>query len=175
MTAANYELLRKHITDEDEGLELDIPVKDEMFAGVKVTGIHAYVDKEGGFGVELSVLWDETGLDNKPSEMQKARNETGFLRWMPDIENETGKVIEQFYYNMDAPEGSKDRYSDSPFNKRLHKLLENAGFSTEAAESVGASELGMQDVGRASYDVGPELIKEICEVMGVEVPENEDE
>jgi len=43
-------------------------------------------------------------------------------------------------------------YWENCFTDTLVQLLQQNGFSTDAAEDVCTSEWGMQDVGRASYD-----------------------
>ena len=53
----------------------------------------------------------------------------------------------------DAIEAAIDAfYSEDAFDAQLHMILEDCGFSKQAATSVRGSESGMQDEGRASYD-----------------------
>lgn len=67
---------------------------------------------------------------------------------------------DEFGDDWDDDEGLSDRddqlidyfYTDGNYLDEIMNRLVSAGFSQEAANSVGQSERGMQDVGRASYD-----------------------
>jgi len=119
--------IRQYITlQDDEGVNLQIPV-DEEFAGVHITEIGMYVstvkeDPEEDFWMDGD-LYVVWDTAGLP---------TGY-------NSDTARVMDEFY--------ARDGYT-----KRLAELLESAGFSSAAAQSVTTSESGMQDVGRASYD-----------------------
>ena len=138
--------IKQYITHTDaEGVNIEIDVSDKniMCAGVKVLGVGMYVStvNEGDaeeaeyYDGDLYVNWDMTGLVNN----EDARTAGMLLLRNVHSEDDVTKVMGEFYW-QDA------------FGAELASILVEAGFSTEAANSVTTSEWGMQDEGRASYD-----------------------
>ena len=143
----NADKIKQHVivnADDTDSVNLEIDVSDKSYtvAGVKVLGVGMYVstvkeDEEDDFwgDGDLYVTWDMQGLQNN----EDAR--TAGMLLLRDLRSndDVTKVMGEFYW-------------ESAFNDTLHSILQEAGFSEEAANSVNTSEWGMQDEGRASYD-----------------------
>ena len=123
-----------NITRTDDGFEFSIAIPEgEQFAGVAITGIDLFVfaNSDDGCG-DLAVAWDNTGLENTGG------GDMGSLL-MRGWNDTVGSVMGEFYW-------------DGGYTERLRELLTAAGIPESVAASIGTSEWGMQDEGRASYD-----------------------
>ena len=127
--------IAQYVTKSGSGYELYIPVQTK-FAGVNVTAVTMYIEAEcddGYYGDgDLAVKWDASGLENTGG------GDMGTLIMRGD-NDEVGAVMGEFYW-------------EHGFDSELREILQQAGFSAEAAADVCGSEWGMQDEERASYD-----------------------
>lgn len=140
----NAQKILQHVTRSDEAAHLYIGIadKEHYVNGALVESITMYVcttkeeddDEYYGDG-DLGVNWNMDGLENN----EDARTAGTLLLRNLNSDDEVTEVMQQFYM-------------ERAFNSELHKILVDAGFSKEAAQSVHGSEWGMQDEGRASYD-----------------------
>lgn len=139
----NAQKVLRHVTRSDEAAHLYIGIADKEYYvnDVLVESITMYVctTKEEGeddyFDGDLAVNWNMTGLQNN----EDARTMGTLMLRNLNSNDEVTDVMQQFYW-------------EHAFDSTLRKILVDAGFSEEAANSVSTSEWGMQDEGRASYD-----------------------
>ena len=115
-------------------LYIDLTANDFVVNNSKVTaiGMTAEVDGDEFYCGDLCVLWaaeDDSNYEDNTSLL---------MRDASDTTNNTD-TMGAFYW-------------DGQFTEQLVLVLEQNGFSAEAANDVCTSEWGMQDVGRASYD-----------------------
>lgn len=130
----NSQKIKNFVSKIDEGYVLNIPLENEKYDGVVVTSITMFVPaSKDDYYRDLAVNWSTSSLSNNNA------NLSGLL--MRDFKNtdEVTKVMSFFY-------------RENGFTERLRELLVATGFSKKAVKSVGTSEWGMQDEGRASYD-----------------------
>ena len=115
-------------------LYIDLTANDFVVNNSKVTaiGMTAEVDGDEFYCGDLCVLW--AGEDDSNYE----DNTSLLMRDASDTTNNTD-TMGAFYW-------------EGEFTEQLVLVLEQNGFSAEAANDVCTSEWGMQDVGRASYD-----------------------
>ena len=111
-------------------LEINLAQHNLQVNGRTVQSITMYADADC-YG-DLAVNWEEEDDSNY------VHNSGMLMRDIHDSNNNT-ETMGQFYW-------------EHCFDDTLHSILQQHGFSTAAAEDVGTSEWGMQDVGRASYD-----------------------
>ena len=115
-------------------LYIDLTANDFVVNNCKVTAIAmtAEVDGDEFYCGDLAVLWsaadDSNYMDN-----------TSLL--MRDTEDTTDNTATMGAF-----------YWENEFDEQLTDLLQQNGFSAEAANDICTSEWGMQDVERASYD-----------------------
>ena len=126
-------MLNKTYTQRDGNeVTLNICLREQDYSvnGRKVLAVTMYTDTE--CCGDLAVEWEAEDDSNY------VHNSSMLMRDTSDSNNNTATMGE-FYW-------------EHAFDDKLHAILQAAGFTQEAAESVCTSEWGMQDVGRASYD-----------------------
>ena len=123
-----------NITKVEDGFTVTLTVPEgEQFMECAIESIGMFVaDTEDDCHGDLAVMWNTTGLENTGG------SDMGSLL-MRNWDDAVGAVMGEFYW--------KQGYSE-----RLQELLMAAGVPEDVALSVGTSEWGMQDEGRASYD-----------------------
>ena len=123
-----------NITKDEDGFTVTLTVPEgEQFMECAIESIGMFVaDTEDDCHGDLAVMWNTTGLENTGG------SDMGSLL-MRNWDDAVGAVMGEFYW--------KQGYSE-----RLQELLMAAGVPEDVALSVGTSEWGMQDEGRASYD-----------------------
>ena len=137
-TAANNTLIKNVTTlEEDNAVALYIDLANENLQvngrTVDSISMHVSVDDDGElYSGDLAVNWQAE------DDSDYVDNTTLLMRDIDDTNNNTATMGE-FYW-------------EHAFDDTLHTILQQHGFSKAAAEDVGTSEWGMQDVGRASYD-----------------------
>ena len=135
-TAANNTLIKNVTTADgnDVALYIDLANENLQVNGRAVESISMHVTVDGGdlYAGDLAVNWQAE------DDSDYVDNTTLLMRDIHDTNNNTATMGE-FYW-------------EHAFDDTLHSILQQHGFSKAAAEDVGTSEWGMQDVGRASYD-----------------------
>lgn len=146
---------KQYITEqaEDGGFSFEMELNEQCGA-YTVTGISMFVggvneadegDDACYYDGDLAVTYDISNLQND----ETAQTMGMLLLRNLDSEDEVTQAMKHFYWGHG-------------FDTRLREILAEAGFTS--AETVGTSEWGMQDEGRASYDAF-ELASEIREAM----------
>ena len=123
-----------NITKVTDGFTVTLTVPEgEQFMECAIESIGMFVaDTEDDCHGDLAVTWSTTGLENTGG------GDMGSLL-MRNWDDAVGAVMGEFYWNQG-------------YSERLQELLMAAGVPEDVALSVGTSEWGMQDEGRASYD-----------------------
>ena len=123
-----------NITKVTDGFTVALTVPEgEQFMGCAIESIGMFVAAtEADCHGDLAVTWNTTGLENTGG------SDMGSLL-MRNWDDAVGAVMGEFYWNQG-------------YSERLQELLMAAGVPETVALSVGTSEWGMQDEGRASYD-----------------------
>lgn len=123
-----------NITKVTDGFTVALTVPEgEQFMECAIESIGMFVaDTEDDCHGDLAVMWNTTGLENTGG------SDMGSLL-MRNWDDAVGAVMGEFYWNQG-------------YSERLQELLMAAGVPEDVALSVGTSEWGMQDEGRASYD-----------------------
>ena len=129
----------KSVTTRDSDnveLYIDLTASDFVVNNCKVTGIAMTAESDGGefYCGDLAVLW-EAGDSNSAATADLAQVAQQQLQ----RENDATATMGAFYW-------------ENEFDEQLTDLLQQNGFSAEAANDICTSEWGMQDVERASYD-----------------------
>lgn len=131
----NAELIKQNCEHDEDSVRLTIDLRDKgyTFGGAKIESVTMFVDTEQDYEGDLAVNWDTSGLssDNTNAGQLLMRN--------PDNSDEVTEIMNKFYW-------------EQGFTFELTGILQDCGFSAEAAENVCGSEWGMQEEGRASYD-----------------------
>ena len=135
-TAANNTLIKNVTTAGESEVELyiDLAQHNLRVNGRKVESVSMCItlDEDEHYVGDLAVNWQEE------NDSDYKHNTALLMRDISDTNNNTATMGE-FYW-------------EHAFDDTLHSILQQHGFSKAAAEDVGGSEWGMQDVGRASYD-----------------------
>ena len=130
----------KSVTTRDSDnveLYIDLTASDFVVNNCKVTGIAMTAESDGGefYCGDLAVCWEAV----EDSTYAATANLAQVAQQQLQRENDATATMGAFYW-------------ENEFDEQLTDLLQQNGFSAEAANDICTSEWGMQDVERASYD-----------------------